>query len=500
MAEERTLFSESWHRVAQQKIRLRPSVSVHKQYFRGELWYIAHDSYGDQYFRFRPEAWDFIARLDGTKTIEALWQERVDQNKDKAPGQTEVVQMLSQLYNGNLIISDVSTDVVQLFERLKKRKAREWKARIFGIFFLRVSLFDPDNFLNRTLPYVRPFLGIVGCLLWFVVFLGSLIVVTSNWEQLSSQSAGVFDPSNLPLLYLAFALAKLLHEMGHAYAVKCFGGEVHRMGLTLLVFTPVPFVDATAAWAFRERWKRVWVGSAGMVVELFLAAIAVFVWVNTGPGLVNGIAYNLMIVASVSTLLFNLNPLLRFDGYYILSDVTDSPNLQPRSTQQWYYWIERYAFGSRLARSPSSSVWDSVWLTAFGIASWVYRIFITVAIILFVADKFFGLGFLAASVTIIGFFIMPVYKGIGYLLNGPRIEQVRTRAWLVTGGVLAALVIALGVIPFPNHFRAPGVVKLSDSKYLIAENAGIVAQMPTDSRAVKADQLLMEMINPEPVS
>lgn len=107
MAKERTLFSESWHRVAQQRIRLRPSVSVHKQYFRGELWYIAHDIYGDQYFRFRPEAWDFIARLDGTKTVEEVWQDRVSQNNDKAPGQNEVVQMLSQLYNGNLIISDM---------------------------------------------------------------------------------------------------------------------------------------------------------------------------------------------------------------------------------------------------------------------------------------------------------------------------------------------------------------------------------------------------------
>ena len=497
MVKERSLFSESWHRVAQQRIRLRPSVSVHKQYFRGELWYVAHDIYGDQYFRFRPEAWDFIARLDGTKTVEAIWEDRVGQNNNKAPGQDEVIQMLSQLYTGNLIISDVPADVVQLFERFKKRKAREWKARIFGIFFLRLSLIDPDNFLNRTLPVVRPFLSVVGALLWLTVFVYSMIVVFSNWDQISSQSAGVFDPSNLPLLYLSFAFAKLLHEMGHAYAVKCFGGEVHRMGLTLLVFTPVPFVDATAAWAFRERWKRVWVGSAGMISELFLAGLAVFVWMNTGPGLVNGIAYNLMIVASVSTLLFNLNPLLRFDGYYILSDMTDSPNLQPRSVQQWYYWIERYAFGSKLARSPSTSLSDSIWLGLFGISSWVYRIFITFTIILFVADKFFGLGFLAAVLTIIGFIIVPLYKGISYLLTGPRIEQVRTRAWLVTGGFLAALVVLLGIIPFPNHFRAPGVVKLGNSKYLITESAGTVTHLPANSRSIKAGQLLLQMENPE---
>lgn len=497
MAKERTLFSESWHRVAQQRIRLRPSVSVHKQYFRGELWHVAHDTYGDQYFRFRPEAWDFIARLDGTETVETIWKDCLSRNQDGAPGQNEVVQMLAQLYNGNLIISDVSADVVQLFERLKTRKAREWKARIFGIFFLRVPLWDPDNFLNRTLPWLRPLLSPFGALLWLAVFIAGLVVAFSNWGELSSQSAGVLDPSNLPLLYLSFTIAKLLHEMGHAYAVKRFGGEVHRMGLTLLVFTPVPFVDATAAWAFRERWKRVWVGSAGMIAELFLAALAAFVWVNTGPGVVNGIAYNIMMVASVSTLLFNLNPLLRFDGYYILADVTDSPNLQPRSARQWFHWIERFAYGGKLSRSPAASRGDSVWLGSFGLLSWVYRIFITFTIILFVADKFFGLGFLAAVLTIIGFIVMPLYKGVCYLLAEPRIERVRMRAWLVTAGFLAALVILLGVIPFPNHFRAPGVVKSGNSQYLITESSGLVAQMAVGSEQVQADQLLFEMENPE---
>jgi putative peptide zinc metalloprotease protein len=497
MSKERALFSESWHRVAQQSIRLRPSVTVHKQYFRGELWFIAHDTYGDQYFRFRPEAWDFIARLDGRKTVEEIWKACLELNSDRAPGQGEVVQMLSQLYNGNLIISDVPADVVQLFERMKKRKANEWKSRLFGIFFLRVPLWDPDVFLNRTIGFVRPFLGIFGALLWLAVFVAAMTTVFSNWAELRQQSAGVFDPSNLLILYCAFAVAKLIHEMGHAYAVKRFGGEVHRMGLTLLVFTPVPFVDATAAWAFRERWKRVWVGSAGMIVELFFAGLAAFVWANTGPGLVNGLAYNVMIVASVSTLLFNINPLLRFDGYYILSDITDSPNLQSRSTRQWYHWIERYAFGGKQSQSPADSRGDAIWLAIFGILSWVYRIFITFTIIIFVADKFFGLGFLAAVLTIIGFVIMPLYKGVKYILTEPRIERVRSRAIWVTVGFLVALFVLLGVVPFPNHFRAPGVLKSGESQYLITETSGLVSQFKPNAERVESGDRVLEMLNPE---
>lgn len=497
MSEERPLFNESWHRVAKQKIRLRPSVKVRKQYFRGELWYVAHDSYGDQFFRFRPEAWDFIARLDGRFAVEDIWKQCLDRNRDQAPSQGEVVQILAQLYQGNLIISDVPADVQQLFQRMKKRKAREWKARIFGIFFLRIPLWDPDNFLNRTINYVKPFLSPFGALLWMVVFGAAMGVVVANWDALSSRTAGVLSPANLPLLYLAFAFSKLIHEMGHAYAVKRFGGEVHKMGITILVFTPIPFCDATAAWAFRERWKRVWVGSAGMIVEIFLAGLAAFVWATTGPGLVNSMAYNIMLVASVSTVLFNINPLLRFDGYYILADLTDTPNLHPRSAQQLKHFTEKYAFGGRQSTSPASSNKDAAWLATFGILAWFYRIFITVTIILFVADKYLGLGLLAGIITVIGMFVVPVVKGIKFLFTEPRIERVRGRAFAVTGGVLAGLFVLLGVIPVPSHVRAPGVLKASNSSYVVAGSHGYVEHVTSEASQVGPGDLLLRMDSPE---
>jgi len=497
MAGERSLFSESWHRVAKQKIKVRPSVTVHQQYFRGELWYVAHDSYGDQYFRFRPEAWKFISRLDGRNTVESVWKVCLDLEGDSAPGQGEVVNLLAQLYNANLIISDIPPDVMVLFERQKKRKASEWKAQIFGIFYFRIPLWDPDTFLNRTINGVKWLLTPFGAILWLLVAGSGLSLVFGNWDQATSQSSGIFDPSNLFLLYVAFAFTKFLHEMGHAYAVKRFNGEVHRMGITLLVFTPVPYVDATAAWAFRERWKRVWVGSAGMIVELFVAALAVWVWTYTGPGIINGLAYNVMIVASISTLLFNINPLLRFDGYYILSDLTDSPNLQGRSTQQWHYWIEKYAFGGPSAYSPSATKPDASWLSFFGIASWVYRIFITFTIIIFVADKFFGLGFLAAVLTLVGFIVLPLYKGIKYLLAEPRIESVRGRAIGVTVAFLALLFVLLGVIPFPDHFRAPGVIKATPSRYIISDASGYALNWNDSLRRVKDSDVILSMANPE---
>lgn len=497
MSTERNLFSETWHRVSRQKIRLRPSVKVRKQFFRGETWHIAHDSYGDQYFRFRPEAWDFIGRLDGTRAVDEIWRGCLERNQDRAPGQGEVVEMLAQLYAANLVISDVPADVTQLFERMKKRKAREWKARLIGIFYLRMKLWDPDSFLERTLPYVKPLLNKAGAALWLILTGLSLNVVVSNWEQLSDSSTGVLDPANLPLLYLAFAFAKVVHEFGHGFAVKRLGGEVHATGITLLVFTPVPYVDATAAWAFRERWKRVWVGAAGMIAEIALAAIASFVWAATGPGLVNALAYNLMVVASVSTLLFNINPLLRFDGYYILSDLTDSPNLQPRATRMLKHLVERYPFGGRFSKSPARGKGEATWLSVFGVASWIYRVFITFTIIIFVADKYFGLGLLSAIITVAGMFVWPVIQGIRYLVAEPRIERVRSRAWWVTGGVLATLIVLLGVIPAPRHFRAPGILKAEDSGFVISRASGFVVASRSDAENVKAGEVIARLESPE---
>ena len=498
MAEQRALFSESWHRVASQRLRLRPSVTIRKQYFRGESWYVAQDGFTNQFYRFRPEAYDFVARLDGTRTVEEIWMGCLERSPDRAPGQGEIVSMLAQLYQANLIVSELPADAAQLFERHRKRVGRQIKSQIFGIFFLRIPLFDPDLLLNRLWPVLRWLFTPAAGVAWLAVVGLGLASAFSHWDRVRDQTEGVLDPANLFFLYVAFALTKLVHEFGHAAAVKKFGGEVHAMGVTLLVFTPIPYVDATAAWAFRERWKRVAVGLAGMIPELFVAGIAALIWANTGPGALNAICYNAMIVASVSTLIFNLNPLLRFDGYYVLADLTDSPNLQPRAARQWRHLAERYAFGGRLSDSPARSRADAWWLTSYGAASWIYRVFITVSIILLVADRYFGIGLLAGIVTFVGAFVLPVIAAVRYLAREPRIERVRRRAWLVSGAAVAILILLLAVVPAPRHFRAPGIVRAAGSLQVVVPTSGWVRSFTLPSRTtVEAGQLIAELNSPQ---
>jgi putative peptide zinc metalloprotease protein len=496
--QQRAIFSESWHRVADQKLRLRPSVAIRRQTFRGERWHVAQDGFTDKFFRFRDEAYDFVARLDGTHTVDEIWAGCVRRKPDTAPGQGEVVTLLAQLYQANLLMSDTPADTARLFERHQKRRRQEMVAQLLGIFFLRIRLFDPDRLLNYVWPSLRWLATRSAAIGWCVLVLTALGVAFANWDRAMDQSQSVLAPGNLLLLYAAFTVAKLIHEFGHAFAVKAFGGEVHNMGVMLLVFTPVPYVDATAAWAFPERWKRVVVGAGGMIPELAYAALAVFVWAVTGPGTLNSLAYNTMVVASVSTLLFNLNPLLRFDGYYILSDLADTPNLQPRSSRQWLHLWERHVLKINDLESPARSRGEAVGLTIFGISSYIYRLFITVAIILFVADRYFGLGLIAAVLSFVGAFLLPWGKGLRYLQREPRIERARRRAWTVTAVALGAVLGFLAFVPMPDHFRAPGLARAAGSFDVNAPVTGWVKNIVTPSGAmVPAGQSLLRLESPE---
>jgi putative peptide zinc metalloprotease protein len=491
-------FSESWYRVANQRICLRPGVITRRQNYRGERWIVLENPFSNQFFRLRPEAFEFVARLRPDRTVEQVWQECLDRYPDHAPGQEAVIQLLSQLYFSNLLQYDTAADASQLFERYKKRRQREVGSQFLNVMFMRFPLLDPDRFLVKTLPVVGKLISSVGALIWLFVVGFGLKNVIDNWPELRDQTQGVLSPANLPLLYLAMIFVKTFHEFGHAYFCRKWGGEVHVMGIMLMIFTPVPYVDATASWGFRSHARRALVGAAGMIVELFIAAIAGFIWSRTGPGVLHSITHNIMFVASVSTLIFNLNPLLRFDGYYILSDLIQVPNLHQRASEQMRYLAEHYLFGVTKVR-PASDTPSGQWgLTIFGVASGIYRVVVFGGILLAVADRFLIIGIVMAAFCLISWVTVPVVKLFKYLSGSPRLERVRWRAIGVTAGLVVVLLILLQVVPFPNHFRASGVVRATERTEMMTDVAGAVAEIATPAGShVTKGQALLRLTNPE---
>lgn len=498
MADTPRTFSESWYRVANQKICLRPVVKVHRQNFRGQRWFVLENPFSNQYFRLRPAAYEFVARLRPDCTVEEVWQQCLERFPDAAPSQESVIQLLSQLYFANLLQYDLAADSAQLFERYKQRRQRETGFRFLNIMFMRFPLLDPDRFLVRTLPFVGKLISLFGALLWFLVVGYGLSIAASNWSELWAQGEGLLATDNLLPLYLGMVLVKAFHEFGHAFFCRRFGGEVHVMGVMLMIFTPMPYVDATSAWRFRERWQRMLVGGAGMIVELFIAAIAVFFWAHTGPGLVHSLAYNIMFVASVSTLVFNLNPLMRFDGYYMLSDWLEIPNLNQRAMLHLRHLAERNLFGVKNSESPAETRREASWLTFFGVASGIYRVFVFAGILLMVADRFLIIGIVMAIACAISWIVVPVVRFVKYLSSSPRLDRVRPRALAVSGALALVILILLTIVPFPHSFRAPGVVVASQRVIVVNQTAGQISQVLANSGAwVATGKPLLKLRNPE---
>lgn len=498
MASAPATFSESWYRIASQRIWLRPGVHVRRQNYRGERWIVLENPFSNQFFRIRPAAYEFVARLAPTRTVQEAWQQCLDRSPDEAPGQESVIQLLSQLYHANLLQYENAADSAQLFERYKKRREREVRSRLLNIMFMRFPLLDPDRFLLRALPVIGKFISAFGALIWLAVVGWGIKVAIDNFPALRDQTQSVLAANNLLLLYAGMVIIKTLHEFGHAFFCRKWGGEVHVMGVLLMIFTPMPFVDATSSWSFRSRWKRIMVSSAGMIVELFVAAIMVFVWANTGPGLLHNLAYNMIFIASVSTLVFNLNPLLRFDGYYILSDLVEIPNLQQRANSQLRHFCERYLFGVKRSQSPADRRKEAFWLTVFGIASGIYRVIVFGGILLVVADHFFMIGLIMAAVCAISWVFVPTWKFINYLASSPQLDRTRARAVTVSAIGLTAILFLLGVVKFPNHFRAPGVLLARERTQIVSSTAGyLVKVLAEPATQVKAGQPLLEFSNPE---
>ncbi len=490
-------FSDSWHRIAEARVGLLPTVEVRKQRYRTQDWYVLQDTFTQKFFRVTPAAWGFLARLAPGQTVDAVWRAYVRDHAEVAPGQEEVVQLLSQLNAANLLYFRNQPDSDGLFQRAETRRQRELQGKLMAFLYLRFPLVNPDAWLNRIRPLIQLLLHPFMALIWLVVVALGGVAALGQRDALVDGADGLLSLSNLPWLYVSLAGLKLFHELAHAFVCKRFGGQVNTLGIMLLIFTPLPYMDASASWTFRSRWQRALVGGAGMVIELFLAAIAAMVWVNTGDGLVHSLAFNVMVVGSVSSLLFNGNPLLRFDAYYILIDILDIPNLFQKSAQQWLYFGDRYLLGNSAARSPAEDGFEWFWMTAYGVLSYFYRLMITSGVVMFVLDKWFVVGLVMLAVAIYTLVGMPLYKFYQYL-SGPRMQQHRPRALLVTGGVAAALVGIIGFLPLPSAIKATGVLEAAKINPLYSGADGWLETLEVDNGVTLAQgQVIARLVNPD---
>ncbi|MCW5629128.1 MAG: PqqD family peptide modification chaperone [Rhodoferax sp.] len=497
-AETSALLSTNWYRVEHLKPRLRGHVRIHRHAYRGAVWYVMEDRIAGKYHRFNPASHQVISLMDGKRTMEAIWKRLTAQLADDTPAQEEVIKLLGQLHGSDLVQCDVDPDVAELFERRTKEKRRKFMSRFMNPISLRFPLWDPDRVLVKLVAWMRPLLGGWGLAIWLAVVLPALALVPSYWPDLTEnfgEQMLAFD--NLLIMAVVFPLIKACHEMGHGIATRMRGGEVHEMGIMLLVFFPIPYVEASSSSAFVKKTDRMLVGAAGMLTELFIAALAFYLWIILEPGLARSLTYNAIVLASVTTLLFNANPLLRYDGYYVLADWAEIPNLGSRANKHWQYLAERYLFGVKQAEPPPATPGERRWFLAYAPLAFAYRMFVLFGIAIFVAQQYFFVGVVLALWGMIASLGVPIYKGIAAVLNGPQYAARSLRVRTVLLATIGVVVLLLFIVPLPRHTHAEGVVWLPEQALLRAGGSGFITEVSARSfDPIAPGQLVLQSHDP----
>ncbi|HET7863484.1 MAG TPA: site-2 protease family protein, partial [Burkholderiaceae bacterium] len=339
-----TLLSEHWHAVRFLRPRLREGVQALHRRLRGKPWVLLLDPVTQRFHRMTPQVYGVLKLLDGRRTLDEVWNDacaQADGDTVTAISQHELVQLLSSLYANDLVQTQVSPDPDEAFERYRRQQRARLKQTWLNPLNIKLPLLYPDAWFEAQAGLAGWLFSWGTLLVWLLIVAPAAVLGWQHWHELTENlSDRVLSAGNLVLLWFTYPAVKSIHEWAHGMAVKAFGGQVREIGLMFIMFTPVPYVDATSSYRFPSKWSRAAVAAAGVMAELVLGAIAVYVWLTAQPGLVTAVAFNVILIAGVSTLLVNGNPLMRYDGYFIACDLFELPNLAQRATQYWVYLLD----------------------------------------------------------------------------------------------------------------------------------------------------------------
>jgi len=493
-----SLFSPNWYRVADAVPRLRSQARIFRHVYRDEVWHLVQDLGSGKFIRLNPVAYRVVSLMDGHRTLDEVWQRANTILADETPSQDEMIQLLARLHQANLLASNRMPDLEELEDRRDRTRKSRLKQYFSNPLALRFPLFDPDRFLGRCMWLLPRWLLPILLLIWLGVVGSGAVLTVMHWEALTGDILRlVFTTEYILMLLLVFPVLKALHEIGHGIAIKLFGGQCHEMGVMLLVLLPIPYVDATHASGFCNKYARMLVGAAGMMTEMFLASIAFWLWLSVEPGLVRVFLHEVIIVAGISTLLFNLNPLLRLDGYYILADWLEIPNLGQKSNQYLGFQLKKRLLRvKRNLTPPHVAPGEPKWLIGYSILSFIYRMFIVTVILAFVATQLFVIGVLLAIWAFAMMIILPFGKTVKAAWTDPALAEHRARLASISAGVLLALGWLAFMQPLPSASTVEGVVWMSEDSQVRSNTDCFGVEVLVQPGPVKHGQPLLRCDEP----
>jgi putative peptide zinc metalloprotease protein len=485
-------------------VRRRPDLSARRQRYLGRSYWVVKDPIGLHYFRFQDEEYAILQMFDGQRSLDEIKDEFEAQFPPQKITLEELQQFLGMLHRSGLVIVGSPGQGHQLRKRRDERRRKEILGALTNVLCIRFKGFDPERFLNWLHPKVKWFFHPFTMVCCVLFALSALMLVLAEFDVFQSKLPGFyqfFSIYNAFWLAVTLGVTKVFHEFGHGLSCKHFGGECHEMGVMILVLTPCLYCNVSDSWMLPSKWQRAFIGAAGMYVELVMAAIATYVWWFTEPGLLNNLALNTMFIASVSTVLFNANPLLRYDGYYILSDLTEIPNLRQKATTILSRKMGQWFLGLEPPDDPFLPERNQIFFALYSVAAAVYRWVVVLSILYFLYKIFepYGLkaiGQLIVLMSLYGLVIQPLYRlGKFFYVPGRWDKVKKPRMYAALAG-LGAIILAVIFVPLPYSVMSTLEVQARNAANVYIDVAGQLDRIEVRSgQQVTADQTLAQLSN-----
>lgn len=494
------LPNEQTLQFSQAKLKAKDSLRFTMRRSGGEIWYMVEDEIAGKFFQIGLPQYTLLSLLNGKRTVNDAMMKTATLLRQNALDEQEAANLCKWTIESGLVETELSSSSSRRAEAAEKelmRKTVSWLNPIS----LKFPIFNPDSIITTATHFLGWLVSPIGAVIWLVVVMWGGFTFLTHASEFINRRVSSFSADDMLWFAVAWLVLKVVHESAHGIVCKRFGGRVTSFGILLLLFIPLPFVDVTSSWRFANKWCRILTSAAGMLVEVFIAAIACLIWAESNPGPLQYHAGNVMVAATLHTLLFNANPLMKFDGYYMLSDWLEIPNLSDHGRTYVKSAFKRIYFGNDI-KQPTENGWRSTAVKIYGFLAIGWFFLISVGLSLAASSLFEGFGLLIAVVGLALWFGLPTVKFIKYVATGSKLEAPNRQWFAVAASLTCVLLVGLLFLcPSPTVVSAPVVIDYEPLSIVRAEAPGFANQIHvTNGQTVHQGDLLVTLENPDLIS
>ena len=484
-------------------LRARPDLEFRAQHYAGQRYWAVKDPAALKYFHLRDEEHAVLQMLDGHVSLAELRRRVEDNLRPRRVTEQQLHGFLATLHRYGLLLADSAEQGRELLARRDEQRRKRRYESLLAVLAIRFRGFNPARVLDVLERWFGWAFSPVCVAAGLLLALAALLLVVVQFDAFTARLpaiGAILSASNVPLLLIALAGIKVLHELAHALVCRRFGGDCHEIGLMLLVFTPCLYCNVSDSWMLPSKWRRIAVSAAGIYVELLLASVCTFLWWFSGPGTFNALCLNTMLICSVGTVVLNGNPLLRYDGYYILSDLIEVPNLREQASIAARRFFARALFGLDLRGPDDAPQRRKPLLVVYWVTATIYRWLVVIAILwaLNLMARPYHLEPLVvvlAGVTLIGMAAPAVTQTARWASDPTRRRRMVPLRVGVTAGAGIVLLLFVAFFPLPTDVSAPLVLEYRDAQRVYVTVPGQLEECVSVGEQVTSQQPLAHLKN-----